>query len=754
MKLAIFILFLSLICSCAPNFEEPAISLEDYQIEEGFDLELIASEPLLKAPVAIDFDAKGRIWVAQMPGYMSDMQGSQEDEPIGSIVILEDKDQDGRADHVKPFLDSLVMPRALAHVYGGLLYATPPFLYFVEIKDDKPVNRVVVDSLYAAEGNPEHQPNGLLLNIDNWIYNAKSNFRYQRKNGLWIKEPTSFRGQWGISHDNFGRLYYNNNSRQLLGDHVLPNRIIKNKYATPKLGVNQTLTKDQRVYPLHATTVNRGYAPGVLNADSILVNTTAAAGLVVYRGGNFPKDYDQNVFVSIPEANLIKRNLLSFKDDVTLAKQAWQGKEFLAATDEGFRPVTLKNGPDGSLYIVDMHRGMIGHHAYLSPYLKKKNELVRLDTITDYGRILKVTSANNVARVAPNFETLSGSELVALLANENGWIRDRAQHYLVFKKHTEMLPKLKEIALDTTNALAQIHALHTLSGLDGLAFDLLVTLSEKSNAAVASHAVLLLEQFASKKHSAKTAALFTNLLGRNDKMLDLYIANSIGTWLPHSTSAFVKHVVLMLEKHQRAPMLREALIGGLKDGGISLKAALKKITHFKDQELLLSLSESVVNKEKNTLNNIYTRKSLGEDNRTAGAKMFFQICASCHGVNGEGIEGLAPPLMNSEHVADVERLALIILHGLEGPIRVKGKQYQFNLAMPGLVRNATITDKDIADVMAYVNNAFSSTPAYLSKDKIGELRTLIPKSGAEYTEEELLEYTKKHPSMVKEIKLN
>lgn len=66
---------------------------------------------------------------------------------------------------------------------------------------------------------------------------------------------------------------------------------------------------------------------------------------------------------------MINRNLLTFTGDSTIAEQAWQGKEFLASTDEGFRPVNLKNGPNGSMYIVDMHRGIIGHHAYLSPYL-------------------------------------------------------------------------------------------------------------------------------------------------------------------------------------------------------------------------------------------------------------------------------------------------------------------------------------------------------------------------------------------------
>ena len=413
-----------MIMGCKKSFEEPTVSLDSYVLEDGFSLEVVASEPHLIAPVAIDFDDQGRIWVAEMPGYMNDMRGSDEIKPVGSINILEDLDDDGVIDHLKVFLDSLIMPRALAHAYGGLLYVEPPNLWFVEIKDDKPANKVLVDSLFAAEGNPEHQPNGLLLNIDNWIYNAKSNFRYRRINGVWKKEPTSFRGQWGISKDNFGRLYYNDNSRQLLGDYVLPNRLIRNKYFTPNKGVGKMLTTDQRVYPLHATTVNRGYAKGVLNTDSILVNTTAACGPLIYRGGMFPDQFNENAFVCIPEGNLIKRNILTFSGDSTSAKQAYDNKEFLASTDEGFRPVNLNNGPDGAMYVVDMHRGMIGHHAYLSPYLKEKVKVNRLDTLTHFGRILKVAYTDKIAQTEVDFETLENQQLLGLLSHENGWIRD------------------------------------------------------------------------------------------------------------------------------------------------------------------------------------------------------------------------------------------------------------------------------------------------------------------------------------------
>ncbi len=170
------------------------ISFEKYKIADGFEIQLAASEPLIEAPVGMDFDNQGRMWVVEMRGFMPDLSGTNDNAPNGRISILEDVDKDGLAEHSKVFLDSLVLPRAISLVYGGILYTAPPNLWFAEIKNDKPGKKTLVDSLYSAGGSPEAQANGLMMNIDNWIYSAFSNFRYQLKDGLWRKEPTSFRG--------------------------------------------------------------------------------------------------------------------------------------------------------------------------------------------------------------------------------------------------------------------------------------------------------------------------------------------------------------------------------------------------------------------------------------------------------------------------------------------------------------------------------------------------------------------------------
>lgn len=147
----------------------PEESIKKMHVENGFDVKLVASEPLVVAPVAISFDNKGRIWVVEMQDYMPDTSGTGEDEPTGKVLILSDKNGDGLMDDRKVFLDSLVLPRAICLIENGILVAEPPKLWYYKIKNDNPVNKKLVDAAYAAGGNVEHQPNGLFRAIDNWI---------------------------------------------------------------------------------------------------------------------------------------------------------------------------------------------------------------------------------------------------------------------------------------------------------------------------------------------------------------------------------------------------------------------------------------------------------------------------------------------------------------------------------------------------------------------------------------------------------
>lgn len=717
------------------DFKEPNISLDNYQIEDGFNLSLVASEPFLKAPVSMDFDNKGRMWVVEMIGYMPNLEGIGEDEPNGKISILEDLNKDGKVDHKKTFLSKLVLPRGLAHVYGGLLYVDGPKLWFVEINNDKPGKKTLVDPVYAEGGNVEHSSNGLMMNIDNWIYNANYNFRYQLKNGKWIKEPTSYRGQWGITKDNFGRLYYNNNSTQLQGDYVLPNKAIRNKFFKPIKSENRKLTND-RVFPIHQTSVNRGYQKGILDEKGRLIDVTAACGPLVYRGGAFPESHNQNVFVCVPEANLIKRNILTFKNNQTTANQSIEGKEFIASTDEGFRPVNLFNGPDGAMYVVDMHRGIIQHKAYISQYLAEQLATKKLDTLQNAGRILKVVSKTSKLNPIPDLSKANSKELLALLKHPNGWLRDRSQQLLIQKKDISINKELVNLAKSSNEFSTAVHALYVLDGLNALSFaSLSDIISQSKQPETIAHALGLIERFASTQNVAKMKAISTQLLVQNNETIDLYLSFSLHSWLKLSESTFLPILSEIDKKYDNQKVIQDAITSSL-----DTKEEVYLKTMNPSDVLKANLELVLNNRQKKEINSIFVKEKNVVDNRTKGLQLFRTICSACHGADGKGIENLAPPLKGSEYIdGSMHRLASIILHGLSGPVHVGGKLYQLNTEMPGLINNSSISDQDIVDIIRFTQNAFAKEGKNISIDEVKKLRSQKPAGGGLFTEKILLE---------------
>ncbi len=728
--------------ACNPSYDEPPIDLSAYQIENGFELEGIASEPLLEAPVAIDFDVEGRIWAVEMRGYMQNVEGTNEEMPNGRIVILEDWDKDGIMDHSKVFLDSLILPRALALVYGGLLYAEPPNLWFVSIENDTPGERVLVDSLYADAGNVEHQPNGLLLNVDNWIYNAKSNFRYKKQDGKWIKSPTTFRGQWGITHDNFGRLYYNHNSALLLGDFTPPNVLIENQYFSPKFGVQQLLTKHQNIFPIHATLVNRGYQKGVLNQDSIVKSATSACGPLIYRGRQFGESYEENAFVCLPEGNLIKRLNLSSIDQTIAASPTHPSKEFLASADKGFRPVNLKTGPDGNLYIVDMHRGIIQHAAYMTSYLKQHIIDNNMEGIMGMGRILKVKKKGEVGI---DLTTINWADPVGLLTHPNSWIREKAQHLIVSENQTENIKALRNIATNKEHPIAQILAIRALEGLNQLSLSLLKNVVLQSEAPATSHALLTMHHFLHEENHEVIQSIFDAALQQSDRMVDIYASHQLSKWAKLMPDYVFPKLRLIIDRNPESRLLAEAIVSGSFGQEKSFLTNLGNKNNFTDSIVIDNLHLSLANKNSNKVNPIYTVERVHEDDRTRGLKLYRKICANCHGIDGAGITNLAPPLKSSEFVnGPVEQLGLIVLHGLKGPIEVNGIAYDLNAVMPGLANNEEITNEDISGIINYLKSAFSTEFGQATAKRIEALREEKPSDGSLYTEQGLKNWMKKN----------
>lgn len=483
----------------------PEDALASFKLPPEFDIQLVAAEPLIGDPVAMEFDQDGRIWVVEMRGYMPNIQGTNESDPVGRIVVLEDTDNDGSMDKSTVFLDGLVMPRALALIDGGVVIAEPPRLWFckdldgdlkcderTEIADDYATQN---DPKHGLRSNPEHASNGLMWAMDNWIYSANHSIQFRYQSGEWMREDTHSRGQWGISQDNFGRIFYNSNSDQLRAD-LLPAHYLRRNgnYQSP-IGRSVRIARDQTVWPSRINPgVNRGYRKGTLREDGTLARYTGACGPVVYRGNQFPPEYIGNAFICEPTGNFVRRNIITESHGILNANNAYHEMEFLTSTDERFRPVNAYNGPDGALYIVDLYRGLIQHRIYLTSFLRQQIEDRGLYEPIGLGRIYKVTYKGKDAVPSEKMSGMSSTELAQQLNHSNGWTRSTAQRLLVEKNDRNLVPLLSEMAKSSRNPLAQLHALWTLDGMSGVDWSVLKEALRSKHPKVRSAAIRLSEQ--------------------------------------------------------------------------------------------------------------------------------------------------------------------------------------------------------------------------------------------------------------------
>ncbi len=709
-------------------------SIRKMQIEKGFKIHIVATEPLLNTPVALSFDDKGRIWVVEMENYMPDSIGTGEDLPVGKIVILTDRNGDGKMDERKIFLDSLVLPRAICFIENGILVAESPNLWHYEIKNDKPVNKTLVDAAYAEGGNVEHQPNGLFRALDNWIYNAKSTKRYRKQGNKWLIERTHFRGQWGISQDDQGRLFYNNNSENLQGDYFSPGFGATNSNQSRLAGFSESIIKNNKVYPIRPNTgVNRAYMKGIIDDNLKLVNFTAACGPVIFNSTLFGPDYYGNAFVAEPSANLIKRNILSNDGNLVTGKQAYVGREFLASTDERFRPVNLYTGPDGALYIVDIYRGIIQHKTYLTPYLKSEIKARNLTQPLNYGRIYRVMPKGKKARGVKIPQ--DPSKLISLLSHSNGWVRNKAQQILVDGKDKSQELPLRQVLKSDSQPLARVHALWTMEGLGVLKKEDVLPLLKSTDWTLRMQALGVLPSVLNRANYKELLKVLITMLDENDTLAAPYLAFLSPYIQAFDPDAANKLLLDLSKKYSGNVFISDAVISNLqnKEAGF-----YKEFTGINpDTSLIISkrLKKIVDDMAKKKVNAPDPAKEFPR-----GLALYRSICQACHGADGNGVNGLAPPLNNSDWVTgDKKRLASVVLYGLSGPITVSKKLYkapEVSGEMPGIASNTNFSDEDVAQVLSYIRGSWANSADKVSKEDVAAIRLKYKGRQMGFTEKE------------------
>ena len=806
-------------------------ALKTFKLAPGFRMEIVAADPLIHDPVAISFGPDGRLWVLEMQGFMPDPDGKGEQNPVGTVAVLEDSNGDGRMDKRSVFQDGLVLPRALMLLRDGLLVAEPPNLWYLRDTDGdgKADDKMQVAADYATQAdpklgtkaNPEHASNSLMWALDNWIYSANHTVRFRNLDGEWKREPTVFRGQWGMSQDDWGRLVYNSNSDQLRLDLIPAHYLSRNPNFTDAAGRNVDPVKNNKVYPIRVTPgINRGYQPQMLR-DGKLASFTAACGPVIYRGDNFPAEFYGNAFVCEPSGNLIKRNILVESNGIVTGRHAYETNEFLTSTDERFRPVNAYTAPDGTLYVVDFYRGILQHRIYLTTYLRQQILDRKLDAPTGLGRIYRVVHERAKPGPAPKLSKAEIPELVAQLGHSNGWWRDTAQKLLIERGDEKAVPPLEKLLSSHPDPRTRIQALYTLDGLGKLSFNRVTNGFRDSHPKVRVHALRLSEPFLKleeryelidalmaqtvetnsevrlqlaltlgevkeskadqallKMAAAETPqhlyfrdALLTSIPGRELEFLEKVLSDP--KWkdsIPARASLLqglgkvifaerrVPRVTRLLEEAAAAPAWQQlALIEGIASqlpvaakGKAPPKVRLLQFTNepaaFKK---LMAVSSPDLSNQMARVNQLITwpgqpgyvepppvipLNAKQKEQFESGKLLYTASCGACHQASGHGQEGLAPPLLDSEWTTgSAERLIRIVLHGVRGPISVKGKQY--DMEMPGL---SVFDDEQIAALVTYVRREWEHTASPVSAEEVAKIREAHGNREEAWTEPELL----------------
>ncbi|KAA5543299.1 DUF7133 domain-containing protein [Adhaeribacter rhizoryzae] len=685
----------------------PEESMQKIQLPPGYRVELVAAEPMVQEPVGMAWDANGRLYVVEMNTYMKDSKATGQFEPLSRIKLLEDTDGDGKMDKSSIFIDSLLLPRTVLPVGDELLVTITNIQHIYSYRDTnndgKADQKKIVFKNDAIDlRNVEHQNGGMMWNLDNWIYPTRDKFRYKYQNGVLVADTMidNMTGQWGITSDNYGRLFFSE------AGPGLPAVQIQQMPAYGALNFKDQYAPEFMIpWPIIGTLDAQGGPNALRPEDNTLNRFTSGAGQSIFRGDRLPADLQGDYFIPEPVGRIIKRGRVTNQDGKIILKDVYEKKDWLASADFNFRPMNTYTGPDGTFYIVDMYHGIIQESEWSGPgtYLGKIIQEKELYKNRGMGRIYRVVHENiKPDKTRPNMLNEPAAKLVTYLDHPNGWWRDNAQLLLVVRNDKSVVPALKQIARgekgplkNKPSLLARIHALWTLEGLNAMDKPLLFQALADAEPQIRKTAVWISEMYL-KQSDAEVLEKLKAM--QNDASPDVRVQLSLSL-RTHKTPATQALLTSLLAANPNNELMQ-----------LSYKS------HEQTLKMLAAERERVKNispKERELVSN--------------GSVIFKQLCSNCHGSDGKGriIAGapmMAPPLYKSPRLSDPDKIVPIeiMLHGLKGPI--DGKTYPD--IMPSM---AGQSDEWIASVLSYVRNSseLGNNASVITPEEVKKVRASI-----------------------------
>jgi mono/diheme cytochrome c family protein len=674
----------------------PAEEAARLWLPAGYRMEPVLSEPVIEDPAQIAFDGNGRLFVVELRGYFQTPEGIDLIPPIGRISMHQDRDRDGTFEQHTVFVDKMVFPRFVLPFGANAILtmetnADEVWKYTDTNGDGVADKKDLFTTNFGRAGNMESQQSSLFWAMDNWMYSTVNAFRVRWTPSGILREPTGpNNAQWGITQDDDGKVWFQSGASGLPGYFQFP--VHYGNFAPP-----DQFEPDLNIMwgaPILIGDIQAGL-PGTRLPDGSLIYATAAAGNEIYRGDRMPKDLIGDYLYGEEVSRTIRRLRPVKNEGLTQLKNVYPRSEFIRSIDPLFRPVDMTTGPDGTIYIADMYRGMIegAEWAKEGTYLRAKIKQYQLDKVVGHGRIWRL-SFDGMARdtTQPRMLTDTPAQLVTHLSHPNGWWRDTAQQLLVLKQDKAVVPALERLLRTSKTPVARFHALWTLEGLGALDARLVREVLADPEPRLRIQALRASETLykagdRSFANEYRTLAKDTNI----DVVIQALLTMNV-LKIPETTAT--AKAALEVNAGRGVRFVAERILNppaaagrGGGRGGIPMTA---------DQQSALE----------------------------RGSTIYTELCYSCHGEDGRGTPTpggaagatLAPSLAGSSRVnAHRDYVIKTLLHGLSGPI--DGKTYpQVMVAM------GSNSDRWVADVSSYVRNSFGNSGTFVSTDDVARAR--------------------------------
>lgn len=580
--------------------QDVADALKTFHVRQGYRIELVAAEPQVVDPIAIDFDESLGLYAIEMRGYSEDDQLN-----LGRIRLLRDQDRDGKYEASTIFAEGLSWPTALVCSQGGVFVAAAPDIWFFRDRDGDGVadeRRVVLTGL--GRSNVQGLVNSLQVGLDGRIHGATSSsggslrrpdiadaptvelrgrdFAFDPR--TLVVTATGGGGQHGMSFDPWGHKFVCSNSNHIQYVWYDDSVTLLNPWAVPP-PIRTSIASDGpqadvfRKSPVEPWRIVRtrlrrqGIVPGPVERGGKAAGYfTGATGVTLYQGTAFPTENlnaDESwAIIGDVGSNLVHRKRVTPQGLGFVASRVDPNSELLASSDIWFRPVQFANGPDGSLYICDMYREVIEHPKSLHPVIKQHLDLT---SGRDRGRIYRLLDASRSWEPPQPLAGQGVTRWLELLEHPNGWQRRTAARLLYERLDSVPANRLREQFSRTHSPAAKVQLMYLLEATRQLDAATLLQALQADQHAVRETAVRLMSGPIQDSESFRVEAL--KLIDPADVRMGFHLAISLaGATGPAKLEA----LAAIASAHPEDPYIRFAVQAAVRDDAGELLVSLAR----------------------------------------------------------------------------------------------------------------------------------------------------------------------------------